>query len=211
MTVSDTVGHLHLPASHNGTHVVVVASAEHPPDSFLPALLNWLAPGSRFFLLVLGALADVSSSLLLAGFIDSVEVSSTVFQATKPDWALGATQKLARPAPKPVVWSLGSGDLVDDDLDLYDDDAFLDEADKAVEKPVYDCGTTDGGVRSACANCSCGLKEELDKQAASESSVEAKPKSACGSCYLGDAFRCATCPYLGQPAFKPGEQVKLQL
>lgn len=95
---------------------------------------------------------------------------------------------------------------------LLNEDEILTEEDK--KKPDVSCGpSNDSGSKpkKACANCTCGLAEELENEAKEKisSKQDAPAKSSCGSCYLGDAFRCASCPYRGMPAFKPGEKVTI--
>ena len=59
-----------------------------------------------------------------------------------------------------------------------------------------------------CDNCTCGRKELLEGKEIKKLET-GQVESSCGKCYLGDAFRCASCPYLGKPAFEPGQKVKL--
>lgn len=85
--------------------------------------------------------------------------------------------------------------------------------------------------RRACKDCSCGLASRLEAEDQSRQAkanedlnvlklesdelndeidftVQGKTGS-CGSCSLGDAFRCDGCPYIGLPPFKPGEEVRI--
>ncbi|XP_063441855.1 anamorsin homolog isoform X1 [Mytilus trossulus] len=164
------------------------------------------------------------SLLKLSGFVQveqptkSDDSNRTILQCKckKPDYEVGASTQLKlsfakKPEPTKVddnvakVWKLSADDILDDDL--VDDDALLDADDLKKPDPSTlraECGTGPK-KKKACKNCVCGLAEELENE---------KPKakaatSSCGSCYLGDAFRCSSCPYLGMPAFKPGEKVVL--
>ncbi|KAK6510034.1 electron carrier [Arthrobotrys musiformis] len=124
-------------------------------------------------------------------------------------------------------------DLIDENELLDDSDLAM-----PVQQPP-ECRPKPGKRRRACKDCTCGLKEkieaedkakrdaadkalaaavvkpapkavklELDDLAEIDFTVEGKA-SSCGNCYLGDAFRCDGCPYIGLPAFKPGEQVRI--
>ena len=95
---------------------------------------------------------------------------------------------------------LSSMDLDDDDL-MDEDDLLnsynllisgLNIPDKISKK---DCQTS----HNACKNCSCGRADE-------SLNSESKP-SMCGNCYLGDGFRCNTCPSKGLPPFSPDEKL----
>jgi hypothetical protein len=89
-------------------------------------------------------------------------------------------------------------------------DYLVDVPDKLGNEDDASCTTKP----RACKNCSCGrkeLEEQIGADAAKEALEQGNVKSSCGSCYLGDAFRCDGCPYRGQPAFRPGEKITLSV
>ncbi|KAI8426129.1 hypothetical protein MSG28_005081 [Choristoneura fumiferana] len=173
-------------------------------DGLLALLVKLLKPNGKF---IAKDTTDINTALKLNGFLN-ITKDGDVYTAEKPKFEVGSKAQL-KLGNKPTVWKLD--DTVEaawtgaNDDDIIDSDQLLDEDDlkKPDEKALRVCATT--GKRKACADCSCGLAEELNGE------VKQTPKSSCGSCYLGDAFRCASCPYLGMPAFKPGEKVLLDL
>ncbi|KXZ48225.1 hypothetical protein GPECTOR_29g13 [Gonium pectorale] len=212
----------------------VVLSASSLPHSreALARVARSMAPGGRLYVYESAAPSSSGSSaagqpsperlealqrdLLLSGFVDAVAVSAQL-----PSWGLGAAAKLslkrAAPAAPPAAapapaapaaaWKLGGGD---DEEELLDEEALLAPEDRAPAAKPDDCevGTTG---RKACKNCTCG---RADAEAAGTGvkltpDMLENPTSACGNCYLGDAFRCASCPYRGLPSFAPGQKISL--
>ncbi|KAL5636468.1 hypothetical protein ACGC1H_000435 [Rhizoctonia solani] len=131
-------------------------------------------------------------------------------------------------AAKAALWSLNAPST-----NTIDPDSLLTDADKA--RPVPTCEPVNANAprrKRACKGCTCGLAEieaaeavvmldgmvdgnaravSGDEKAKLIAAAKAAPKatSSCGSCFLGDAFRCASCPYLGLPAFQPGQKVEI--
>lgn len=135
---------------------------------------------------------DLEKNLLSAVYNNAEDICKIL--ANKP-FEVGSSVPLSFTETK-NVWKVD---------DLIDEDELLDDSDLVkpdVAKPSLSvCATT--GKRKACKDCTCGLAEELSTNTTQKGTV----KSSCGNCYLGDAFRCASCPYFGMPAFKPGEKV----
>ncbi|KAM8892569.1 anamorsin isoform 2-T3 [Spinachia spinachia] len=164
--------------------------------------------------------AEALSSLRTATGYHGNSLSKVRVSASKPAFEVGSSSQIKlsfgkkpeRPALDPnaaKMWTLSANDMDDDDVDLVDSDALLDEEDLKKPDPASLKAPTCGegsAKKKACKNCTCGLAEEQESKEKPKTNL---PKSACGSCYLGDAFRCASCPYAGMPAFKPGEKIVL--
>lgn len=136
-----------------------------------------------------GALDSCLGDIVPAATGDCAQVE---FSCLKPSWAAGATA---------VLPNSGA-------MELINEDELLGEVPKPVGKGKSDCSSQP----KACANCTCGRKEMEDKLGVEEAKKrleQGKVRSSCNNCYLGDAFRCESCPYRGLPAFKPGTKVEL--
>jgi len=168
---------------------------------------------------------NLKRNLTIAGFVSpKIAANGLLIEiiAKKPEWETGTVQPIKIRKKNPVetkspsvAWTMNT------EADLMDESDLLDEADKVKPDMVkiraqFDCGASDTGGK-ACKNCTCGRAE---LEAKGEGVVTKKKltldmldnpgaESSCGSCGLGDAFRCAGCPYRGLPAFKPGEKIIL--
>lgn len=186
--------------------VLYFIEADEIEQSILQILSKILKPGGQLIIKIKNNANDVKFNLITNG-LSNIKVNGNYIQANKPKYELGSSAQLNIQKKVNAVWKLD-----DDDVDdLIDPDSLLDDEDlkKPDSESLKVCSTT--GKRKACKDCSCGLAEELaaEKNGVVNASNTETAKSSCGSCYLGDAFRCSTCPYLGMPAFKPGEKVQL--
>jgi hypothetical protein len=160
----------------------------------------------------------LKGALTLAGFINTIITPNPPYveiTSKKPNWEIGATQKIslkkklgATSSPAAAPPSAWSSSLP---ADLMDESELLTEIDfvrpgDPMEVVGEDCST---GKGRACANCVCGRADGKGEKKALTLEMLDNPavESSCGSCALGDAFRCAGCPYRGLPAFKPGERI----
>eukprot|EP01057_Protomagalhaensia_wolfi_P002694 Protomagalhaensia_wolfi_Nauph_80__2693@NODE_2824_length_976_cov_542_074707_g2215_i0_p1_GENE_NODE_2824_length_976_cov_542_074707_g2215_i0NODE_2824_length_976_cov_542_074707_g2215_i0_p1_ORF_typecomplete_len265_score35_86CIAPIN1/PF05093_13/1_3e24_NODE_2824_length_976_cov_542_074707_g2215_i042836 len=135
---------------------------------------------------------SLSMAALLAGLVEGKFSGEKINATGEPTFQYTCQ----RPA-----WQEGSLSWIDPNATARTADPLSEFRPKVITEK--DCSSRG----KACAGCTCGRAETEKLQ---EEQVK-QPTTGCGSCYLGDAFRCGTCPYAGLPAFKPGTGNKIKL
>jgi len=187
----------------------IVVSASDLSTLYNPMeLANWVPlfrQNASVSIKVVGETADLSrihTSFLLAGLSGASEQKTAVGRTLT---AIRKVTTITAAAPlKPKSNNTVTISLDDGDEDMIDEDALLSD-DLLAPPPAMGArtATDDCSGRKPCDDCTCG---RADAEKAASGETQQAPSSSCGKCNLGDAFRCASCPYLGKPAFKAGEE-----
>jgi hypothetical protein len=163
--------------------------------------------------------SPVPTAMLLAGV--KVEAERRVggygvVKGRKPAGGLVRDQpvqiksKAKEEEPSDVRVKLAEFGLDDIDLgDVTEDGLDLGLAPLPLPPAPTSSSRDDCSGRKACDDCTCGRADRERLVANGDlppTALKQAPKSSCGNCSLGDAFRCEGCPYLGMPKFKEGEE-----
>ena len=197
--------------SHNDIKILGISEVT---DDLMAHLYRVVVPNGK---VVVEGVSDrergqiVANEMKILGFVDIMAAKDPAsgerfVVCQKPNIIIGNKAKISIAGSE--SWKVDTNDLADEDL--IDESSLLNDG-IVVQSEQFDCGEGSAGKKRACKNCSCGLAEveaaEETKARAEGREVQTVTKtSSCGSCYKGDAFRCASCPFLGKPAFEPGQE-----
>ncbi|KAI8468419.1 MAG: cytokine-induced anti-apoptosis inhibitor 1, Fe-S biogenesis-domain-containing protein [Monoraphidium minutum] len=213
-------------SKYSGAVVACGSGKASLAPAFLGGVAKLLQPGARATVQLGGGAStgDAKSALLLSGFVDCQDSGAAAVAGSVPSYGVGAKSALKKPAAAaaaaPAAPAVNGGawkvDLAggDEDEELVDEEELLTEEDRARPAPVAaadDCEVGAAG-RKACKDCTCGRAEAEAagvKVTLTDEMIQNPGVGSCGNCSLGDAFRCAGCPYRGLPSFQPGKPLTL--
>ena len=167
------------------------------PENF-HSFKNYLNDGGKLILLFTQNYKNENNSIMknvsnmkFAGYIDTkVETEENLFKISGKK-RKNNKSKTENPFKKIDLEAKSELVLEDELIDPFDNYQKFSKKSDCVTKP------------KPCKGCNCG------RAATENGSNDNVPMqtSSCGRCYLGDAFRCAGCPYKGKPAFEPGDKI----
>ena len=141
------------------------------------------------------AFKKVSRSMKFAGLLNITLSSPNTISSKTKTWASSDNSNQWKAInPKNADKQQGQGVTVDSLIDPFDSYQKMAQNSDCLTRP------------KPCKNCTCGRAQAEQK---GQKVDLTNFTGGCGRCHLGDAFRCANCPYRGSPAFKPGEKVDL--